>query len=275
MIIGINNGFYFKKKGGEIGVSVAIKKLERYNKKIVKSGNIYEIYEYEKTIESGFKKDTQGRFKSAEEDEKKKNRAKVQQRAKRDLRRIINANAGMWSDKDGKPFTSKFLTLTFEENITDVKNANIEFDYFRRRINKYLGYKIKYCCVVEFQKRGAVHYHLVIFNLPFMPGPLIAKIWQRGFIKINKIDEVDNIGAYVSKYMGKDLEKDKLIGEKSYFTSRGLYKSEEIKEKGAIERLQENLKNYERFEFEFENDYTGKIKYTQINTNKKIILQPD
>ncbi len=52
-------------------------------------------------------------------------------RAKKQLRRLINANAGQY----GREFTTKFLTLTFKENITDPKEANYLFTKFIKRLN--------------------------------------------------------------------------------------------------------------------------------------------
>lgn len=246
------------------------KKLKIYNKKLVKSGNIIELYEYEKPIQEGYENNnSQGRSSVAEEEEQKQNRLRVQQRAKRDLKRIINSNAGQWADGNGEIYSPKFLTLTFKENVTDVKSANKDFDLFKRRLNRYLGYRIKYLVVVEFQKRGAVHYHVVIFNIRYIPVNELAKIWSNGFIKLNKIEEVDNIGAYVSKYMGKGSSDDRLIGEKSYFSSRGLHKPEEIKENSLIEGIIKEIEPYKNFETDFQNEYSGPIKYKQYNLNLK------
>lgn len=40
----------------------------------------------------------------------------------------------------------------------------------------------------EFQKRGAIHYHLLC-NLPFVSSKELAEIWTHGFIKIKKIED--------------------------------------------------------------------------------------
>jgi hypothetical protein len=55
------------------------------------------------------------------------------------------------------------------------------------RLNYHIGHALKYVSVVEFQKRGAVHYHAVFFNLPFIVNDELAAIWSHGFIKINAI----------------------------------------------------------------------------------------
>ena len=53
-----------------------------------------------------------------------------------------------------------FITLTFKENISDVTEANKLFNAWTKSVlRKYPEFK--YLCVPEFQKRGAVHYHLI------------------------------------------------------------------------------------------------------------------
>lgn len=48
------------------------------------------------------------------------------------------------------------------------------------------------------------------------------EIWGHGFVKINAIDKVDNLGAYITKYMTKDKADDRLKTEKGYLCSRNL-----------------------------------------------------
>jgi len=188
------------------------------------------------------------------------------QKSKSEIRRLINSNIDAWGQKP------KFLTLTFADNVTDVKTANYEFKKFRQRLEYHFDLKLKYVVVVEFQKRGAVHYHVVLFNLPYIKNTELSAIWGNGFIKINKITEVDNIGAYVTKYMTKEdyetNKTDKLVGQKSYFSSRGLMKPEEVLDKKEIDRVRDDLSPFKVYESTFENEYLGSINYTQYNTNR-------
>lgn len=155
-----------------------------------------------------------------------------QHRAKRELIRRINSNAGQWYDESLKKFyLPLFLTLTFAENMTDVNQANLLFkDFIKRFSYHFMGSKksiLKYSCVIEFQERGAVHYHLVLYNVPFINNihDQISNVWGHGFIFINAIKEVRNIGSYVTKYMTKDMRDERLKGRKSHFSSRGLLSS--------------------------------------------------
>jgi hypothetical protein len=246
----------------------------KVSKKAVISGNIIEFYDYEKPIIKGYKNKSPGRSSGTSTDEQKlDNRLKVQHRAKTLLRRLINANEGQYKDDKGRTYKAVFMTLTFAENIQDIKIANKQFKTFIQRLN-YMIYgrgktNLKYVVAIEFQNRGAIHYHLVLFNLPYIKANDIGELWGNGFIKLNKIDEVDNIGSYITKYMGKELNTDKLQGQKCYFTSRGLYKAEEIEDKEKVEQLLTTLPSESLvYSSNFENEHTGKINYLQYNIGK-------
>lgn len=241
-----------------------------YHRKLIISGDVVELFEYDRPVivdHLGLR--PSGRSKSATEEQKLINRYKTMVKARGVLRRVINANAYQWYDERGSPYKPVFLTLTFAENMQDLRLANYEFKKFNKRLNYYLGgkkAKLKYVAVPEFQDRGAVHYHVVYFNLPYIEANKIAAIWEKGFIKINAIDEVDNVGAYISKYMGKDISDKRLLGEKCYFKSRGLRMPTEIIENDQIESYLNSLPGHSKvFSNQFENRFLGKINYTQYN----------
>lgn len=228
-----------------------------YNKKVIVSGNIVEVYEYENNVIYGYKdtkKVSKGRNSVANAEDKERNREKVLSRARKDLRRTINANIQEYS---------KFLTLTFADNVQDLDVANYEFKKFILRLNYHYKIKVKYSAVIEFQKRGAIHYHVILYNLTQkLDVGAFRDIWNQGFIKINSIDSVDNVGAYVCKYMTK-TDDDRLVGRKMYFNSRGLNKPKEIKESDIVSALVGSLQNQTpNYENKFSNDYNS-INYKQ------------
>ena len=231
--------------------------------KIVVSGNIVEVYEYEKGYGKGYQgKNPEGRASEASQEDKEVNRDKVLSRARKKVRRLINANIGQY----GEEFTAKFLTLTFAEHVTDISTANYEFQKFIKRLNyEVFGQKIiniRYVGVIEFTKKGRIHYHVVIFNIPYVKAHRIAEIWGNGFIKVNKIDHVDNVGAYVCKYMTKDNKG--LLSKKSYFASQSLFRPIEITDKKIVENVQNSLQaDRLTFESTFNSDYLGSITYRQ------------
>ncbi|WP_235341175.1 rolling circle replication-associated protein, partial [Anoxybacillus thermarum] len=195
---------------------------------------------------------------------REKNRADALQRARKNLRRLINANVDAWAER------VKFFTLTFKENVQDIKMANYEFKKFRQRLEYHLELKLKYVAVIECQKRGAIHYHMVTFNMPYVPHADLERIWGHGFVKVNAIDEVDNVGAYVTKYMTKDNDDERLKGEKCYFSSRGLIKpAEEIIKKEDLNAMREALSPNKVYENTFDSEHLGLINYQQYNLKRK------
>lgn len=247
---------------------------------MVQAGNIIEIYEYEK----GYLKDytkfksngDNGRKADFKSEDYQDHRLQVLKRAKTDLRRLINSNHGQY----GELMTSKFMTLTFTENIQDLTAANYEFKKFIKRLN-YLAFNtkkslLKYNCVIEFQKRGAIHYHLIIYNMPFIKQKDLLELWGVGGVHIKKIDDVNNVGAYVSEYLGDDKKSQgreigdkRLEGRKSYFSSRGLYQPIEITDEKTVETVSAALpKENLVFTANFNNEYLGDISYSQYNLNK-------
>ena len=173
-----------------------------YDFKVVVSGKQVELYKYKKNVwrEYETKKDEiltkePKQLDLFEQEKLRKQRMKFSvNRTRTEIRRLVNSN----------PQLNKFLTLTFAENITDLKTANYIFNKFILRMN-YKYNNFEYLAVPEFQKRGAVHYHLLC-NLPFIEIAELQELWGQGFVKINKIDDVNNVGAYVSKYLGKEMD---------------------------------------------------------------------
>ena len=231
-----------------------------YGLKVIQSGKIVEIYEYKNPVFYGYSDSKKscglkGRQVVANLDDKEKNREQVLSRARRNLRRIVNSNIQE---------NSKFLTLTFKDNLQDLEQANKYFMLFIKRLSYYLSFKVQYSCVVEFQKRGAIHYHVILYNCSKkLKVKDIECIWGHGFIKINRITNVDNVGAYICKYMTKCEDEKKLRGKKIYFNSRGLKKPREIKEPGIVKTICDSLKyQVPSYEKTFENEYNS-INYKQ------------
>lgn len=174
---------------------------------------------------------------------------------------------------------SKFVTLTFNDHmgfdIQDVKQCNEHFHNAIKRL-RYKFPEFKYLAVIEFQDqndRGAVHYHMIC-NLPYIKKSELAQIWGAGFVKINRIDKVDNVGAYVVKYMNKDIDDDRLQGLKAYNCSQGLQKPLEAKSWADTDT--ELIRYYEdlvkdkspSYSAKYESEYAGQIEYIQYNLSR-------
>lgn len=237
--------------------------------KLIISGNIAELYKYQFPLVMNYnsKKVGRGNEKSTDKKTKAENRKKTQYRARKEVSRLINANAFQMD---------KFITLTFAENIVDIKKTNRYFKTFIQRLNYYLKKnkkpQLKYISVIEFQERGAIHYHMLC-NAPYIENSILKNIWKNGFVKINKIDNIDNVGAYITKYMNKDLSDDRLQGKKCYLTSKNLEKSIKITDEKMISSLLPYFNYKRKYEKNYTTEYNGNVVYYQYvltNDIKKI-----
>lgn len=103
----------------------------------------------------------------------------------------------------------KWITLTYAKNMQDTKHLYNDFKRFMTRFKRrFKEYKIEYITACEPQARGAWHMHLIIIFdrvAPFIPNSTIEVLWEQGFTKTTKLDDIDNIGAYLTAYLG-DME---------------------------------------------------------------------
>lgn len=233
-----------------------------------------EIYFYQKGYIKGFElkeseKENKGRLGGEKSLNYALHREQVLKRAKTNLRRQINSNHGQY----GKELTSKFVTLTYRNHVTDFVTANKDFLLFIKRLN-YKVFNVKkailaYTCVPEFTKIGRIHFHVIFYNLPFIKASDLADVWGKGFVKINSIDDVDNVGAYVSSYLTK-VDDERLQGKKSYFSSRGLLKPLEVTNKNEVIKIWASLpQGSENYNASYETEQFGRIDYIQYNLNSK------
>lgn len=125
-------------------------------------------------------------------------------------RAVINANVMDVSKV-------RWCTLTYAENMTDTKRLYEDFRDFNKRFQYYCkkhGYsKPEYIVMMEPQGRGAWHAHLLYIwqdhKAPYISNQDFRELWGHGFVKIKKLDNVDNVGAYLTAYLG-DMEIDEM-----------------------------------------------------------------
>ena len=243
--------------------------------KIVIAGSFVEVYFYERPVSYGAlpedKTDGIKEHKARTDDEALKRSAI---NSKKQVRLWIDANVWQWPDQFGKPCYPKFATFTFKKNITSLPAANYFFSKFIKRLNYTLGHKkswIKYIVVREFQERGAVHYHALFFNLPFIDDlPLIiAATWQYGFVQVKAVDRVRNLAAYITKYMTKDMINPLWKGKRRYFVSKGLLKPLVIRSSSIAYSLLKTLRKYPSIaQANWTSEFAGKIDYLKIDLGR-------
>jgi hypothetical protein len=117
----------------------------------------------------------------------------------RELRQTITAN---FFDLDDKKL---FVTLTYAENMRDEKRLRRDFDLYMKRLRHYLkpeGHALEYLVVIEPQGRGAWHAHLMLkSDKPlFIHHADMEKLWGHGATRTERLESIDNIGAYFIAY---------------------------------------------------------------------------
>lgn len=109
------------------------------------------------------------------------------------------------------------FTITYKENVTDPKVLYKDFDKFMKKL-KYKYKSVDYINVVEPQGRGAWHCHILLrfndYNKIYIPNKEISEMWGHGFVKVKAIKkDIDNLGAYLSAYLGDVEINDNNISE--------------------------------------------------------------
>lgn len=237
-----------------------------YKTKIIISGSFIEEYIYQNEITLGRKAVRRKKRKNKPKEEQTEMRSGALRRTRMTIMRLVNSN----------PDFITFLTLTFDENkfenkkdITEFEKCNYLFMTFIQRL-KYNFLGIKYLAVPEFQgdyyfrtniKKefgGAIHYHLLLNQM--VGTKKIEKVWRHGFVKINKIKSINNVGLYVSKYLSKESFNRKYFGKKKFFYSRNLNRPQEFKGQECEEMLMGYSPPPEKvYEKEFSNKYRGEV----------------
>ena len=101
----------------------------------------------------------------------------------------------------------RWVTLTYADNMTEPKKLMRDFRHFNTRCREIFGH-YEYITAAEPQGRGAWHLHCVFIfvgKAPYMENAVVRDCWKQGFVTVKRLDDVDNVGAYLTAYLG-DME---------------------------------------------------------------------
>ncbi len=140
---------------------ISTTKLKKYYLKVIDCGKYKQVYYYDRlkikndsSYEKYKKIDTTYLYKK-ENIKRKKEKQLIElkniNRSKFKLQRLVKAN-----EEEFKTF----ITLTFDDDVKDIEQANKKFRYWRDTFQRKFK-NFKYVCVPEFQKNDRVHYHLL------------------------------------------------------------------------------------------------------------------
>lgn len=101
-----------------------------------------------------------------------------------------------------------FLTLTYPSNMTDTVLGKRHLQTFLKRVKRKYP-QASAIWRMEFQKRGAVHFHLLFFRLPYWEAQDIRRSWGECIGEPNPRIQIKTCRSrrestyYVAKYMAK------------------------------------------------------------------------
>lgn len=131
-----------------------------------------------------------------------------------------------------------WITLTFGKNkVYNPKDLYPIFTNFIKRLRyNFRDLKLDYIYVPEPHEKGDWHIHLLLKadKELYIKNSNLNEIWGNGFVKVNRLQDVDNIGAYVSAYLtnikdGEETKKGARLylypsGHQLYRCSKGILK---------------------------------------------------
>lgn len=229
------------------------------NEKLIIAGQFYHYYQYSQEILYDYEKKpvtfNPNRPQERAVDLSKRTDSNIY-RTKKAIKLLLQANTTEQSFAKNSIQRPLFVTLTFAENVQEVGKANKLFTEFVKTLN-YQTFKTKkatlhYLAVIEFQQRGAIHYHVVFFNPLDISKfyDLVHENWTHGHCHLKKIHNQTHLINYVHKDLTKLRQKKELHGHKSYFCSKGLLKPTVHRNKERISNLlppmdkQQYIKSY-------------------------------
>lgn len=141
-------------------------------------------------------------------------RGDVTEFSRRSRHRILK----MFAKLDWKRRKAIFITLTYPEAYPHPKRAKQHLRAFLKRLSRYFhapGNKYAAIWRMEFQERGAPHFHIILVDLPFVPKEDIQQMWgevigyEKPFTRIELCRNKRKTMYYVSKYLAKSEWKKK------------------------------------------------------------------
>jgi len=178
-----------------------------------------------------------GRKGKLSEEVTEEDRQRNLKRVKRNCRRLAFANN-----------LNIHLVLTYRENMQDIDKADEDFKQFMKDLHLLYPY-VKYLATRELQKRGAVHYHVLLNQR--VDNKKVQNLWNHGFISLmqhqNKLKAIMYVLKYISKEVGTTVMKTKNgHTKKAYLSSKGLKNEVEKCTMNLLIREPEHYVKYQR-----------------------------
>jgi len=183
--------------------------------KVIQSGDTIEVWTYEKHSTAS-KRIHIRKKKKAKTVMRMPSRYALRTRQK-SFTRLVRANL----DSMGAPV---LCTLTMRD-IVPLKRAYRLYTLFQQRLRRLVP-GVVHIAVPEWQKRGAVHFHVLLWGLPpeyakhERKNRIVARMWGEGYVDLFQSDGKPALVGYLSKYLSKTMGDYRLRDSRSYSASR-------------------------------------------------------
>jgi len=190
--------------------------------KLIKSGNLIELYEYEKECPTkrAYYKPRKKRYRI--EGLSSRRRYDNVARLKKGFIRLVRSN--LTGEERPAFFGLTFASIVpFETGVTAVT-------VFFAKLRKTFGKRFRYIAVPEFGRLGTrrLHFHILVWGLPEnlilneRNTRIFQNCWAEGFLDCIPTDGSPKLAGYLGKYLVKALYSDRTAGKKAYQCSRNV-----------------------------------------------------
>jgi len=188
--------------------------------KVIKTGHFFEVFQYKNPIIFNPLKPFKHKIEKTlsegiTDDEKNRLLKQSTNRALGKIRRLILGNMYTYDERP------KFITLSFDPKKHDSANIDYvtyEFKKFRQRLTYSTDKHLDYVATPEQHKSGLWHYHVLFFNMPFIPYEQFeSEIWNNGGTNMRGVYRTLGTASYITKYLSKAFGNPALRNRKRYY----------------------------------------------------------
>lgn len=231
--------------------------------KVIQSGKTIEVYEYERDIQKN-------RYKAQKR--RTGRRTFIVSRRADNLARLRTSFVRLVRSNFSSDDRATLITFTFV-SVCGVSEAYRIFSAFIYRFRKTQA-GFRYIAVPEFQKRGAIHFHVLFWGL----NPEIIKnerrnrsiqrVWAMGFVDCIPTNNSPRLAWYLAKYLSKTLQDKRLGGKKAYCASRNVLRPVSLSNSWAVKNLESIwgvVSGSEVEDRQFMSQWLGNCRYRQYS----------
>lgn len=242
--------------------------MSGYNCKFVELGGFLKVIEYERQVRTGKNKN----YNRALKKQNKLNLMGVRKEKENKIRELKNKEIDDFHHLvylNFKNYRDLLITLTYKKDVT-VRKASKDFERWVKRMRLKFG-GFKYLAVRSFQKRGTIHYHVLV-NIPRIPLETLRNkefedVWGHGGVNITRLYGINVVYSQskISQYLVGNMQEFKRdergYGKRAYLCSKKL-KTPTVRT-GNYDEFMKYLKHLDLEEVDkkrYNNEYLGDVK---------------